>query len=225
MNAITATFAFICAVITVHAQNTAEVHVDTEASYVVQLNDSNFEKLTQAATGSTTGPWFIKFYAPWCSHCRQMAPAWERAAKELKGVVNVADVDATRSPNVAKRFEIKGYPTIILIDKGRMYHYKHGERSTDRLVSFATHEYQKTISSPVPQPLTYTGMIIDFVITGVHEAHRIFDVAFRGFFIISTFALLVGLMIGTVVGVIVTARAGGPVTSTSGPKISSRKQD
>lgn len=35
------------------------------ASEVVTLDDSNFEHLTQAATGATTGDWFVKFYAPW----------------------------------------------------------------------------------------------------------------------------------------------------------------
>ena len=32
---------------------------------VVELDSSNFEKLTQINTGGTTGDWFIKFYAPW----------------------------------------------------------------------------------------------------------------------------------------------------------------
>jgi hypothetical protein len=34
-------------------------------SEVVDLENSNFEKLTQAATGATTGDWLVKFYAPW----------------------------------------------------------------------------------------------------------------------------------------------------------------
>ena len=33
---------------------------------IVTLTDSNFEHLTQAGTGATTGAWLIKFYAPWC---------------------------------------------------------------------------------------------------------------------------------------------------------------
>ncbi|GIX63697.1 thioredoxin domain-containing protein [Babesia caballi] len=154
-----------------------------------------------------------------------MAPAWERLAKELKGVVNVADLDATRNPIVAKRFDIKGYPTLIFIDKGRMYVYKRGERTTERLAAFATSEYQKAISSPVPTPLTHFGILIDFAITGVQEARRIYDVAFRGFFIISSFAFLSGLVIGMICCVIILSKSSSSSPGVKTTKISARKQD
>lgn len=38
------------------------------ASEVVVLDSKNFEHLTQASTGATTGDWLIKFYAPWSVH-------------------------------------------------------------------------------------------------------------------------------------------------------------
>ncbi|GFE54925.1 thioredoxin domain-containing protein [Babesia ovis] len=224
MKVLSGALALICAALAVHADNVANVHVDTGGSAVIQLTDSNFEKLTQASTGSTTGPWFVKFYAPWCSHCRQMAPAWERVAKELKGVVNVADLDATRAPNVAKRFAIKGYPTLILIDKGRMYQYKNGERTTENLVAFATTEYKKTISSPVPAPLTFMGVIIDFLITGVQEAQRIYDVAFRGFFVISSFSLILGLLLGMICSIIALAKNNSTLHAAKTAR-TTRKQD
>ncbi|KAK1443748.1 protein disulfide-isomerase A6 like protein [Babesia gibsoni] len=225
MRTFTVITAAIYLAITAAAENVADDHVKPEASSVVQLNDSNFEHLTQASTGSTTGPWFVKFYAPWCSHCRHMAPAWERLAKELKGVVNVADLDATRNPNVAKRFDIKGYPTLIFIDKGKMYVYKGGERSTERLAAFATVEYEKTLSSPVPPPLTYFGMLTDFAVTGVQEAQRIYDVAFRGFFVISSFAFLMGTMVGLILAVALLFKVPGAAPMIRPTKISARKQD
>ncbi|GBE60749.1 disulfide-isomerase domain-containing protein [Babesia ovata] len=237
MKAFSAIFACLAAALAVSAESVSDLHVETDASSVIQLTDSNFEKLTQATTGSTTGafssgnrshtagPWFVKFYAPWCSHCRHMAPAWERLARELKGVVNVADLDATRSPNVAKRFGIKGYPTLIFIDKGRMYVYKGGERTTERLAAFATSEYQKTISTAVPAPLTYLGVLVDFMITGVQEAQRIYDVAFRGFFVVSSFSLLLGLVIGMICCVILLSKPATPATVGKPTKISARKQD
>ena len=39
--------------------------------------------------------WLVEFYAPWCGHCKSLAPAWTEAAKQLKGVVKVGAVDMT----------------------------------------------------------------------------------------------------------------------------------
>ena len=54
---------------------------DGEPTAVRVLTDANFEHLTQASTGATTGDWYLKFYAPWCGHCKNMAPTWESLAK------------------------------------------------------------------------------------------------------------------------------------------------
>ena len=50
------------------------------ASHVVDLTSDSFEHLTQAATGATTGDWLVEFYAPWCGHCKHLAPVYEDVA-------------------------------------------------------------------------------------------------------------------------------------------------
>lgn len=210
-------------------------------SSVIVLTDATFEHHTQTSSGTSTGlymfyhvihiifhnlePWFVKFYAPWCSHCRAMAPAWESVAKTLKGIVNVADIDATKNPQLSKRFNIKGYPTLVLLHKGKMYIYEGSNRSPESLTAFAIADYAKAPVIPIPAPLTYFGITIDFIITGVHEAQKIYDVAFRGFLIIAAFAYLMGMMLGMVISVIILTRTSPFSASSKVSKISNRKKD
>lgn len=65
-------------------------------------------------------PWFLKFYAPWCSHCKEMHHDWSEAAKTLKGEVNIAKLDVTiNHPDpIAQRVEIDGYPTLKFFPPG-----------------------------------------------------------------------------------------------------------
>lgn len=49
----------------------------------------------------------VEFYAPWCGHCKALAPTWEEVASQLRGKVKVAKVDATTETVVASRFNIR----------------------------------------------------------------------------------------------------------------------
>jgi len=61
----------------------------------------------------------VKFYAPWCGHCKKLAPIWEQVAEELKDVPNlvIADFDATT--NEVEGLDIKGYPTLKFYAAGK----------------------------------------------------------------------------------------------------------
>jgi len=141
------TVACLLAVSTITPMVTAE-------SDVVILDSENFEHLTQASSGATTGDWMVEFYAPWCGHCKHLAPVYEEVATELKGEVNVAKVDASKERSLGSRFEIKGFPTILFLSHGQVYKYK-GKRTKDALVDFAKGGYKLKVddAQPVPKPM------------------------------------------------------------------------
>ncbi len=64
---------------------------------------------------------FIKFYAPWCGHCKKLAPTWSELADELKHnkQVSIGQVDCTQAQDLCKKLEISGYPTLKTIYAGQ----------------------------------------------------------------------------------------------------------
>merc|ERR1719399_2085939 len=75
---------------------------------VVELDDGNFDETLL----DSEGMWLVAFVAPWCGHCKNLKPEWAKAATELKGIINVAVVDATANEGLSGRFGVQGFPTI-----------------------------------------------------------------------------------------------------------------
>jgi len=77
-------------------------------SKVIQLNAKNFDQLVF----NSDHVWIVEFYAPWCGHCKNLAPAWNKAAETLNGLVKVAAVNCDEDKEMAGRFGVQGFPTI-----------------------------------------------------------------------------------------------------------------
>lgn len=94
---------------------------------------------------SSDGVWFVKFYAPWCAHCRRMEPIWAHVAQALYNTpIKVAKVDCTRFSAVATHFKVRAYPTIMFI-KGEIRHEYSGERVEDEMVNYAMRMAQPAV--------------------------------------------------------------------------------
>lgn len=69
---------------------------------VVELTDANFEKLVFGSKDL----WLVEFFAPWCGHCKNLAPHWKSAASELKGKAKLGAYDATANSVFAQRYQV-----------------------------------------------------------------------------------------------------------------------
>lgn len=109
-------------------------------AFVQDLTDDTFPE------GDTEWIWLIEFYAPWCGHCRQLAPKWRKLAEALHGVVKVAAVNCEQQQGLCQQYGIRGYPTIRAMSGGRLVDYR-GDRSARHLKDWALSLLPKHIKS------------------------------------------------------------------------------
>jgi protein disulfide-isomerase len=98
----------------------------------ISLTAESFQKLVT----TTQDSWFIKFYAPWCTHCQALAPTWTQMAKEMKGQLNIGEVNCDAESHLCRDARVKGYPTIHFFRGGERVEYD-GLRGLGDLLSFA----------------------------------------------------------------------------------------
>ena len=74
---------------------------------------TNFERIVNDPTKDV----FVKYYAPWCGHCKALAPTWEELAESVSSVDDlvIAKFDATA--NEVAGLQIRGYPTLKFYPK------------------------------------------------------------------------------------------------------------
>ena len=106
----------------------------TLASDVLELKDSDFDTRIREHDIA-----LVEFYAPWCGHCKRLAPEYERAATALKAAdppVALIKVDCTAETKVCGKHGVNGYPTLKIFKNGEVSSDYNGPREADGIVKF-----------------------------------------------------------------------------------------
>ncbi|EFX03608.1 disulfide isomerase [Grosmannia clavigera kw1407] len=95
----------------------AQAGLYTKSSPVLQVNAKNYDQLVAKSNHTT----ILEFYAPWCGHCQNLKPAYEKAARSLDGLAHVAAIDCDDDAN--KQFcgmnGVQGFPTLKIVRPGK----------------------------------------------------------------------------------------------------------
>lgn len=103
---------------------------------VVELTPDNFDSVVDGSKSA-----FVEFFAPWCGHCKKLAPDWETLGNAFGGSkdVVIAKVDADAHKELGSRFDVHGYPTLKWFPKGSSTPEEYqGGRSLDELTEYVT---------------------------------------------------------------------------------------
>ncbi|KAG2624763.1 hypothetical protein PVAP13_3KG173500 [Panicum virgatum] len=130
------------------------------ADDVVALTEADFEKEVGQDRGA-----LVEFYAPWCGHCKKLAPEYEKLGASFKKAksVLIAKVDCDEHKSICSKYGVSGYPTIQWFPKGSLEPKKYeGQRSVEALAEFVNSEAAAVPSSVVVlTPETFDSIVLD----------------------------------------------------------------
>jgi len=117
------------------------------ASDVLDLTSSTFKNEVLSEDLA-----LVEFFAPWCGHCKNLAPHYEEAATELKSKkgIKLAKVDCTNEQALCGDYGVSGYPTLKVFRNGVPTDYT-GPRKADGIISYMVKQSLPAVTDVTPE--------------------------------------------------------------------------
>jgi protein disulfide-isomerase A1 len=108
---------------------------------VPETNDGPVKKIVGTEwsdiVGDSTKDVFVKYYAPWCGHCKTLAPIWTELGQYVAGLNDVVIAEMDSTANEAKGVAVKSYPTLIYYPKNNKKGVAYsGDRNLDAFKTY-----------------------------------------------------------------------------------------
>lgn len=94
--------------------------------HIIDVNEDDFAARVITASGTT--PVLVDFWADWCPPCRALTPVLERLVTEYAGRFVLAKVEADENMKLAGRYQLRGFPTVLLFVNGDLVDQFSGAR-------------------------------------------------------------------------------------------------
>ena len=99
---------------------------------VNHVSDDSFE----ADVLQSERPVLVDYWAEWCGPCRAIAPLLSQIAEDYGEKLKVSKLNIDENPNTAKKFGIRGIPTLMLFTDGSVTATKVGASSKSEITAF-----------------------------------------------------------------------------------------
>ncbi|KAG8648309.1 probable protein disulfide-isomerase A6 [Manihot esculenta] len=162
----------------INSEGGTNVKIAAVPSSVVVLTPDNFDRIVLDESKDV----LVEFYAPWCGHCKQLAPTYEKVATafKLEEDVVIADLDADKYKDLAEKYGVSGFPTLKFFPKSNKGGEDYGGgRDLDDFVTFinekcgTSRDEKGGLTSKAGIVATLENLVKDFIGAGNDEKKQI----------------------------------------------------